>query len=235
VLAALSAYRHSPKVSLAHSTVTTTAPARYHFTEDWVSRNTRIWTRLLTGFKGKPNVHALEIGSFEGRSAMWFLENILTDSTSTITCIDIWVGDYEKTFDDNVKAYEQPSKVIKIKGRSDEALRKLKAQTYDFIYIDGSHFAKDVLVDAVLSWDLLKPGGIMIFDDYNQAGIRSWLVVNQTAKIAIDAFVKIFGPYSELMHKDIQLALKKKDPKEVDIETTKTLKSFIIGIQHWLG
>jgi hypothetical protein len=31
---------------------------------------------------------------------------------------------------------------------------------------DGSHRARDVLEDAVLSWPLLKVGGIMLFDDY---------------------------------------------------------------------
>ncbi|MCZ6464828.1 MAG: class I SAM-dependent methyltransferase [Proteobacteria bacterium] len=36
----------------------------------------------------------------------------------------------------------------------------------DFIYIDGCHEAACVLLDAVLSWDLLKVGGTMIFDDY---------------------------------------------------------------------
>jgi hypothetical protein len=52
--------------------------------------------------------------------------------------------------------------------------------------------AKDVLVDAVLAWDLLKPGGYIIFDDYNCYGPRSRLVPNFTPKIAVDAFVKIF-------------------------------------------
>jgi len=235
LLAALSTYTGHPEASPTNGRPATAATARYHFSTDWVSRHSAVWARLLAQLKGKPDIHALEVGSFEGRSALWFLENVLTDPSSTITCIDIWVSDYEKTFDENIKAYGQPRKVIKIKNRSDEALRKLKAHSYDFIYIDGSHFAKDVLVDAVLAWELLKPGGIMIFDDYNQAGLRSWLVVNQTAKIAIDAFIKVFSPYSELIYKDYQLALKKKDPKQVDIETSKPLKSFIVSIQHWLG
>ena len=32
--------------------------------------------------------------------------------------------------------------------------------------MDGSHHARDVLQDAVLAWGLLRPGGYMIFDDY---------------------------------------------------------------------
>ena len=47
-------------------------------------------------------------------------------------------------------------------------LKKISNQQpeYDYIYIDGSHMPKWVLIDAVLSWDLLKKGGLMIFDDY---------------------------------------------------------------------
>ena len=37
---------------------------------------------------------------------------------------------------------------------------------FDLIYIDASHYAPDVLSDAVLAFKLLKPGGILIFDDY---------------------------------------------------------------------
>ena len=165
---------------------------KYRFSEDWVTDNSASWERVLSGFKGKANIHALEIGSFEGRSALWFLENVLTDPTASMTCVDIWAGGYEKLFDENIKAYGQPNKLVKVKSRSDEALRKLDRDRFDFIYIDGSHMAKDVLVDAVLAWDLLKPGGYIIFDDYNWYGPRSRLVPNFTPKIAVDAFVKIF-------------------------------------------
>ena len=37
---------------------------------------------------------------------------------------------------------------------------------FDFIYIDGSHIAKDVLTDACMAWPLLMPKGLMVFDDY---------------------------------------------------------------------
>ena len=48
--------------------------------------------RLLDEFRGKPNLKFLEIGSFCGNSAAWTIENILTDKTSTLTCIDPWNG-----------------------------------------------------------------------------------------------------------------------------------------------
>ena len=32
------------------------------------------------------------------------------------------------------------------------------------VYIDGSHYPQDVLTDAVLAWQLMKHGAIMILD-----------------------------------------------------------------------
>ena len=46
------------------------AESRYAFTTDWVSRNEEIWARQLEKFKGLPHIRALEIGSYEGRSAL---------------------------------------------------------------------------------------------------------------------------------------------------------------------
>ena len=40
---------------------------------------------------------------------------------------------------------------------------------FDLVYIDGSHSAKDVLLDSLLAWRLLRPGGAMIWDDYEWA------------------------------------------------------------------
>src|SRR5689334_22074915 len=37
----------------------------------------------------------------------------------------------------------------------------------DVIYVDGSHARNDVIVDSILAWRLLRPDGLMIWDDYN--------------------------------------------------------------------
>jgi hypothetical protein len=46
-------------------------------------------------------------------------------------------------------------------------LRLLPLNFYDFVYIDGSHLASDVLEDAVLSWAVVQVGDMIIFDDYD--------------------------------------------------------------------
>ena len=94
-LSGFSAFRGNPEIQPRSEHVMPAPSFKYRFSEDWVSENTATWNHILGPCKGKPNVHGLEVGSFEGRSALWFLENILTDPTASITCVDIWVGAYE--------------------------------------------------------------------------------------------------------------------------------------------
>jgi hypothetical protein len=62
----------------------------------------------------------------------------------------------------------------------------------NFISVDGSHQAADVLADAVLAFRLLRGGGVMAFDDYLWAPVRRGsgnpLL---TPKAAVDAFTTI--------------------------------------------
>jgi hypothetical protein len=181
-------------------------------------------------FKGKPNVHALEIGTYEGFSAIWQLENILTDPSSTITCIDIFDEKViEDQFDRNIKATGVAYKVKKLKGSSEIMLRGLNLEQYDYVYIDGSHMPKWVLSDAVLSWDLLKKGGLMIFDDYKFIELKpnnfrptrinfidnylwkKWVGETGSTKPAVDVFLQIYGPYLEVVFKKYQVVIKKKE------------------------
>jgi predicted O-methyltransferase YrrM len=78
---------------------------------------------------------------------------------------------------------------------------------YDFIYIDGSHVAKDVLTDACMAWQILKPQGIMVFDDYLWGVPRDVL---HRPKPAIDAFTTIFAEEAEIISNGYQVAVKKR-------------------------
>lgn len=40
------------------------------------------------------------------------------------------------------------------------------AESFDLVYVDGSHMCADVLFDALLAFELLRPGGVIVFDDY---------------------------------------------------------------------
>jgi predicted O-methyltransferase YrrM len=138
----------------------------YHFTTRWHTNVIDNWALQLADYRARPNLHYLEIGVFEGRSIVWMLENVLTDPSSRITAIDVFMEDYEQTFDANIRAAGAEARITKLVGPSQQRLRPLEPGTFDIIYVDGSHTADDVLADAVLGWPLLREGGLMIFDDY---------------------------------------------------------------------
>lgn len=189
------------------------------YTYDWFSGNASEWPRLLKPYANVPGLNFLEIGSFEGKSASWLLRNVLTHPTSRLTCIDLFPdslgGDMElmplvttpnKTFDANMLANDAGSRVIKIRGASENVLRTLAPAAYDFIYIDGSHNAPHVLSDAVLCWHLLKLGGLVCFDDYEWGEEFPPL---ERPQAAIDAFMHLYDGMYELVDKGYQVTLRK--------------------------
>lgn len=182
----------------------------YCFTADYVVRHTGIWCEHLASLKGASNASLLEIGSFEGRSAVWFLENVLTHPTATITCVDPFVGPgAEARFDHNVRVSGHRPKVTKIKGLSEAVLPTLKPASYDAIYIDGSHLAVNVLMDAALSWTLVKRDGVLIFDDY------LWLPDSpawRRPQMAIDLFLSLTGSDAVVLHQGHQMIVRKVGP-----------------------
>ena len=82
----------------------------YTFTNDWFSEDNgepvvREFDKFLSCYKDKP-CKFLEIGSYEGMSAIWMLDNVLTHQDSRLWCIDAWAewtGDAFSTFVNNIK------------------------------------------------------------------------------------------------------------------------------------
>lgn len=149
----------------------------------------------------------MEIGVFEGASLLWMLENVLTDPSSRATAIDIFPGDLEEKFIANLDMSGFREKVKVLKGTSQQQLRSLPLNSFDIIYVDGSHVAKHVYLDAALSWDLLTTGGLLMFDDYLYV---PQLPSDQRPTAPIDAFIHAFGDELEIVHKAYQLVVRKK-------------------------
>jgi len=190
---------------------------KYRFSFDWVSPHTAAWARDLDELKGKPHVRALEVGCFEGQSACWFLDNILTHPTSRLVCVDpfavpmasVLLRYFEARYDFNVAASGSAERVTKLIGHSQVVLRTLQPASFDFIYVDGSHKIGDVLQDAVLAWTLLKPGGIVNFDDYALVDDLSEGMLARAPGRAIDAFVALLGNSATVVRRDWQMVLRK--------------------------
>jgi len=190
------------------------------YSVDWFSKNITKFQKIFQQFilnRKNNNIHFLEIGSFEGRSSCWFFENyIFNSANSTITCVDTWEGSEEhdssvkqklyERFLNNVSEYPKNKFLIK-RGLSRVVLKSLPENYYDFIYIDGSHSTRDVLEDAVLSFDLLKSGGIITFDDYEWNHFSDPLL---NPKLGIDSFITSYKNYIELIEESYQLTIIKK-------------------------
>ncbi len=179
----------------------------YEFTIDWFSHFEALWKGLFQQLvPGARKI--LEIGSFEGRSTVWLIEHgFPAQKAGEIHCIDTWEGGVEhrgvpmdavqSRFDRNVEIARRRSPgvvVHKIKSVSLAALASLMAQghrsSFDFIYIDGSHQAADVLGDLVMAFALCRVGGIIACDDYMWNFGQNPLL---TPKLAIDSFVNCFS------------------------------------------
>lgn len=111
-----------------------------------------------------------------------------------------------ETFTRNLSAYPPERTQIR-RGRSCERLRELPFGSIDFIYVDGSHTTRDVLSDAVLSFDLLKIGGVMAFDDYLWQGYPNQPLLNP--KTGIDAFLVCYQGRYELLERDYIVFIRK--------------------------
>lgn len=77
---------------------------------------------------------------------------------------------------------------------------------FDLIYVDGSHVARDVLLDAVCGFALLRPGGIMMFDDYQ------WKLLPEEYNcpgLGIDVFRSCFQAHLEIVHQGYQFFCRK--------------------------
>ena len=187
--------------------------AAYVFTpeNDWFTQNSPVWNAILDGFKNTPDLRYLEVGCYEGRSAVWMLENVLTEPSSTLTCIDPFLEQFggqiaKQRFLANAQTASGPNRVDVIEGYSQVELRELPLHSFHIIYIDGDHVARAVLEDAVLSWRLLKAGGLIIFDDY------AWEHQREPPfrpLMAIDFFTEVFRGQVEVLHRDYQVILKK--------------------------
>lgn len=185
------------------------------FSCDWTTDRIPLWADILRGHRDRP-ARVLEIGSWEGRSALFFLNYL---PQARIVCIDTFGGnaehhldDYfaalipatEGRFDRNVAAFAE--RVEKIKGASGAVLPELAiaGRKFDIVYVDGSHFAADVYSDAALVWPMVAAGGVVIFDDYG------WELMNnerERPKLGVDAFLAGIAGQYRLLHREYQLVI----------------------------
>ena len=164
--------------------------------------NIPLWEQIFREYQVESY---LEIGTCEGASLFWLAERFCNTASLKATVVDDWRdfhNDGESRYFRNFKAnlelsshrYGSKLSVEIFRDISKVALPRLlsmgRSNFYDLAYIDGDHTASNVLFDCVLCFELVRVGGLLVFDDY------IWGYGNHTAetpKIAIDSFLSCFS------------------------------------------
>lgn len=185
------------------------------FETDWVTGKEEQWISLLGHLRGRP-ARGLEVGVYEGRSSQWWLLNILDHPDSRLVAIDPWGA---KSAENRARLALDPKHGHRYEFHASSGQRALAAMfgsglpPFDFAYIDGGKEAARVLEQSVLTWQLLAPGGICLWDDYRWTwteGCRSPKPTEPPAR-AIDAFLDVYGTESEIVHRGWQVAARKRE------------------------
>jgi predicted O-methyltransferase YrrM len=179
----------------------------YEYREDYTTNRLPVWNELVLPLAGRPGLRFLEIGAYEGRSSVWFLENVLTAPDAALVCVDTFAWT-EAQFDKNIARSGLSTKVTKRKQRSDEYLTSNPDERFDLIYVDGDHHAATVCFDGLLAWRLLAPRGLLVFDDY------LWLIddypPHERPQAGIDVCLDVLSGQYDVLHKEYQVILRKR-------------------------
>ena len=201
------------------------ASESYVFTtsqDDWFTRNISIWEPFIDDLLSTLPVghapRALEVGSKEGRSAVYILNKICNTPDSLLVCIDHFdplrteagLERHAKVIH-NLTLTGSPFRILddySIPGLmtllNEEALTDQDGG-FDFVYIDGPHEAEDTFLNAELAWRLTRPGGLIILDGWDGEPASK---IHHPTK-GINAFITLHEGQFELLHKEYQVILRK--------------------------
>lgn len=161
---------------------------------------------VVPRFYDHPNMRWLESGVYEGKSVTWTLDHILTRQDARIYCLDLFDSElpylatwapnthYEEVFDANINGDER---VVKLKGKSEEILPGLANIRLHGAYLDSEHTDRSITAEAACIWNMLLPGGVLVFDDYGYEAMPE-------AKVAIDRFLGRADVHKEILHLGFQ-------------------------------
>lgn len=183
------------------------------FTNDWFTNNIPVWISAFKKNVKNQKIKILEIGSYEGMSAIFFLKYF---DSSKIDCVETFEGSKEHSsvnfnkiknnFQDNMSDFGNRYNLHEM--TSDIFFFKTKDtnETYDIIYIDGSHESEQVLKDAENSFKKLNKNGLIIFDDF----LRKYYTDKKLNPFsAILKFIQMHKKEIKVIYVGYQLILKK--------------------------
>lgn len=175
------------------------------FTSDWFTFHQAVWRKVLLPRLPAGPRRWLELGAYEGRSAVWAKEHIATPGE--VVCVDVWLrADVEERFDRNTAGA-----VTKVKSSFRPYLLDAagRGEKFSGVYIDGDHCGRATLEAAVLSWMLLSDGGILVFDDYRYQNPSGLSIGRIDTHRGIDAFLDCYCLQLRVLHRAAQVIVMK--------------------------
>lgn len=157
------------------------------------------WTQFIP-IRDQP-IQYLEIGVLHGVNAVHILQTYGSHPDSKLHCVDPWEDYHEyseyknqqtqnySNFLWNMKNSGFPDKFVVHRGYSENVVPTFDDNFFDLVFIDGNHETKYVYNDAVMSLSKTKPGGYIVFDDYD------W----KDTKLGIETFLKDYSAQIKLV------------------------------------
>ena len=131
-------------------------------TFNWFGQNAQVWIHFFKKFNlQEKKIHVLEVGTFEGLSASFFLRYLKNSKLTAVDSLSKKTSFY-KNFIKNKKKLRN-FKFYNLS--SSDFFKKNNKNKFDIIYIDGAHAKNSVFNDAKESFNVLNKNGILIFDD----------------------------------------------------------------------
>ena len=202
-------YRRNTQTSdfSSHNRESNAMPTDYEFTTNWFKRGKRDrWRAYFAKLPEASPVRMLEIGSYEGRSAVFFAET-LGERLRLDTVDPLGSPEVRDRFMTNTRHWRAAGVITHYSVHSTRGLADLlvAGAQYDAINVDGSHEALNVLYDGVMSLRLVKVGGVVCFDDYRWNSADTI----EPPKNAIDLLCRAHAPFVTVLHKADQVWLRK--------------------------
>ncbi len=183
-------------------------PGRRYSTDDqgWNSHHSFLDGSIKAN---RPNI-VLELGVWKGGSAIHMAKSMRAfEHTGVIIAVDTWLGSWEHwenedrfadlittfgypslyyTFLSNVVLHDVQDYIIPLPLDSGNAAFVISRKNIqpEMIHIDAGHDYDAVMSDLRRWWPILIPGGVLIADDYDPAG-----VVWPSVRDAVNDFLKV--------------------------------------------
>ena len=165
------------------------------------------WERWVLPFlAGIPRPSVLLVGALDGVPCDWIMRKTAGTCSPTVLAMSSARVD---TLRSNMRRYAGSVRILE--GNAWDLSRVRGA--FDFAYLDDLPDARDALDAAVLCFRRLRPGGMMVIDNYTHDRRHG----NACPRSGIDAFLNVYAEHVKVLEAGWQIVLvRRRKPLALD-------------------